>query len=172
MIYKYQKIQDEYTTHTLREPDYELEPQDRIVELCTLDGWTYVSVPGTLPEQSEIIAETLAVVEVTPELRAAIVAASPICWVIKGNVVEKIRAEYSMNDELKMLRLAGSPESEAYNDYVESCRQWGRDRLEELGLQETVAAAKAVDTERQIRAKVREMALRELEAERELESRK
>lgn len=133
-IYKYQKITDRYTTHCLREPDYEMEPQERIVELCTIDGWTYVSVPGDLPEQPQLITETLTAVEVTPELREAIVAASPNCRAIKGKVVEMIRDRYSINDEFKMIRLAPSPESEAYNDHVEACRQWERDKLTELGL--------------------------------------
>jgi len=133
-IYKYLKTTDQYTTHCLREPDYDMEPQERIVELCTIDGWTYVSVPGELPEQPEIIAESLTEVTVTPELKAAIVAASPTCRAIKGKVVEMIREQYSADDEFKMLRIAPSPESAAYNDYVEACRQWGRDKLEELGL--------------------------------------
>lgn len=132
-IYKYQKITDRYTTHCLREPDYEMEPQERIVELCTIDGWTYVSVPGDLPEQPQLITETLTAVEVTPVLREAIVAASPNCRAIKGKVVEMIRDRYSINDEMKALRLQGK-EFEAYNAYVESCRQWGRDKLAKLGL--------------------------------------
>ena len=45
-IYKYQKITDQFTTHCLVEPDYNLlETEDRITELCTIDGVTYVSVP-------------------------------------------------------------------------------------------------------------------------------
>ena len=45
-IYKYQKISDAYTTYILAEPDYELLGlEDRITELCTIDGVTYVSVP-------------------------------------------------------------------------------------------------------------------------------
>ncbi len=125
-IYKYKKVRDEYTTHTLREPE-----EGRIIELCTLDGWTYVSASGELPEQSEIIAETLAVVELTPELKAAIVGASPNCQTIKAKVVEKIRERYSLDDELKALRLGGE-EFDAYNDYVEECREWGRGRMGKL----------------------------------------
>ena len=46
IIYKYQKISDAYTTYLLAEPDYELLGlEDRITELCTIDGVTYVSVP-------------------------------------------------------------------------------------------------------------------------------
>ena len=78
-IYKYQKVTDEYTTYLLTEPDYNLldeedgnDNQDRITELCTLDGYieTYVSVPDsiTLPEQNDIIAESLEEVVLTEEL--------------------------------------------------------------------------------------------------------
>ena len=72
-IYKYQKIVDDYTTHCLVEPDYNLlETEDRITELCTIDGVTFVSVPDsiTLPEQPEQI--TVEEVELTDELKAAI----------------------------------------------------------------------------------------------------
>lgn len=45
---------------------------------------------------------------------------------IDRQVVARIRDCYSVDDELKMLRLAPSPESAAYNDHVEECRAWGR----------------------------------------------
>ena len=144
-IYKYKKVTDAYTTHCLMEPDYNLLERDnpslvgvRITELCTLDDWTYVSVPDaiSLPEQPEVIADTLTPVDVSeqPELKAAIIEASPNCRSIRGRVVDKIRERYSINDEIKMLRIGPSPETEAYNDYVEACRAWGRSEKEKLGL--------------------------------------
>jgi len=110
----------------------------RITELCVLDGWTYVSVPEAiaLPPQPDNIAATLALVDLTddPDLKEAILSASPNCQSIRGRVVDKIRERYSINDEIKMLRIGPSPETEAYNDYVEACRAWGRSEKEKLGL--------------------------------------
>ena len=34
----------------------------------------------------------------------------------------------------KMLRVGPTPETEAYNDYVEACRAWGRAEKAKLGL--------------------------------------
>lgn len=134
-IYKYQKAQDAYTTHCLVELDYNLlETEDRITELCTIDGITYVSVPDsiTLPEQPEQI--TVEEVELTDELKKAIKVASPHVQLINERVVVKIRERYSLNDEIKMIRLSPSEESAAYNEYVESCRDWGRVAKANLGL--------------------------------------
>ncbi len=144
-LYRYRKVIDRYTTHSLVEPDYQLLERDapevvgvRIMELCEIDGWTYVSVPDAipLPAQPEIIAATLESVNLSeqPALRDAIRAASPNCRAIKGRVVDRIRAAYSVDDEFKMLRLAPSEETAAYNDHVEACRAWGRGELEKLGV--------------------------------------
>jgi hypothetical protein len=134
-IYKYQKITDQFTTYCLVEPDYNLlETEDRITELCTIDGVTYVSVPDSiiLPEQPEQI--TVEEVELTDELKESIKSASPHVQLINDRVVSKIREVYSLNDEIKMIRLSPSAESTAYNEYVESCRDWGRVAKANLGL--------------------------------------
>ena len=134
-IYKYQKVQDAFTTHCLVEPDYNLlETEDRITELCTIDGITYVSVPDsiTLPEQPEQI--TVEEVELTDELKAAIKSESPHVQLVNERIVARIRERYSLNDELKFLRIGLSEESTAYNDYVEECRAWGRAAKARLGL--------------------------------------
>ena len=134
-IYKYQKVQDAYTTHCLVDPDYNLlETEDRITELCIIDGVTYVSVPDSiiLPAQPEQI--TVEEVVLTDELNAAIKAASPHVQLVNERVVAKIREIYSLNDEIKMIRLSPSEESAAYNEYVESCRDWGRVAKANLGL--------------------------------------
>ena len=134
-IYKYQKVQDAYTTHCLVEPDYNLlETEDRITELCTIDGITYVSVPDSiiLPVQPEQI--TVEEVELTDELKESIKSASPHVQLINDRVVSKIREVYSLNDEIKMIRLSPSEESTAYNEYVEACREWGRVAKANLGL--------------------------------------
>jgi hypothetical protein len=134
-IYKYQKITDQFTTYCLVEPDYNLlETEDRITELCTINGVTYASIPDgiILPEQPEQI--TVEEVELTDELSNSIKAVSPHIQLINEHVVNKIRERYSVNDELKFLRIGLSEESTAYNDYVEECRAWGRGAKEKLGL--------------------------------------
>ena len=135
VIYKYQKISDAYTTYLLAEPDYDgLGLESRITELCTIDGVTYVSVPDSiaLPQQPEQI--TVEEVELTDELKAAIKAESPHVQLINDRVVSKIREVYSLNDEIKMIRLSPSAESTVYGEYVESCREWGRVAKANLGL--------------------------------------
>ena len=102
-IYKYQKITDQFTTYCLVEPDYNLlETEDRITELCTINGVTYASIPDgiILPEQPEQI--TVEEVELTDELKEAIKSASPHVQLINDRVVAKIREIYSLNDEIKI----------------------------------------------------------------------
>jgi hypothetical protein len=131
MIYKYTKVTDEFTTYCLAEP----EGEERVVtELATVDGTTYVYAPDevTLPPQPEQI--TVEEVTLTDELKEAIKAASPHVQLINERVVNKIRELYSVNDEIKLIRLAPSVESEAYNDYVEACRDWGTAEKAKIGL--------------------------------------
>lgn len=45
---------------------------------------------------------------------------------INQAVRDKIRAVYSIEDEIMFLRTAPSPEFEVYNAYVEDCLAWGR----------------------------------------------
>ena len=134
-IYKYRKILDQFTTHCLAEPDYNLlETDDRVTELCTIEGVTFVSVPDSiiLPPQPEEI--TLEEVVLTEQLIADIRAASPHILLINDRVVAKIRERYNLNDEIKLLRIGLSEESKAYNDYVEESRAWGRGEKAKLGL--------------------------------------
>lgn len=45
---------------------------------------------------------------------------------INRQVVAMIRSRYSIDDELGLLRTGPSDEAQAYSDYVEECRAWGR----------------------------------------------
>ncbi len=122
-IYKYRKITDDITTYCLLEPDYNLLATDeRVKELATIAGYTYVSVPDgiILPPQ--------------PNNIVLIEAESPLLEIINQQVVEMIRLRYSINDEIKMLRIGPSDETSAYNAYVESCRMWGKEEKAKLGL--------------------------------------
>ncbi|PPL14070.1 hypothetical protein UN63_16745 [Oceanisphaera arctica] len=86
-----------------------------------------------MPEQP-VELDDITVVAVTDELRQQIGDASPHVALIRERVREKIAAVYSLQEEIKLLRLAPSPEFDAYNDHAEACREWGRQQKAELGL--------------------------------------
>jgi len=147
-IIAYQKHSDLYTTVTLRLPD-PLGDEGEIycTELATLDGVTYVSVPdgATLPEQPPELDPQPVVL--TPELKTALRAASPRCQLIAERMVQKIRARYSIDDEMFFARIgvgaaAGMyqptpgelAEMQAFGEFVEAVRQWGRAERARLGL--------------------------------------
>ena len=133
-IYKYRKVTDEFTTYCLAEPDYGREDAERITELCTIEGVTFVSVPDsiTLPPQPEQIVDEVVETPIPDPPLGWMRFNSPHILLINERVVTKIRERYSVNDEIKMLRIGPSPETEAYNDYVEKCRAWGRGEKERL----------------------------------------
>ncbi len=98
---------------------------------------TYVSLPDgvVLPvDQPDEIAASIKAVTLTPALRLAIAAASPHVRLIRQRVRDKIAEQYTLSDEIMLLRTAPTAEAAAYNDYAESCRQWGRDERARLGL--------------------------------------
>lgn len=103
-------------------------------ELCTLDGTTYVAVPPgvQLPEQPPEIA--LQPVALTPELKAAISAASVHVQLINERVVMRIRAVYSADEEIAAVRSQPSAAYSAYTAHVEACRAWGAAEKAKLGL--------------------------------------
>jgi hypothetical protein len=130
MIYQYQQVTDEFATHRLNAPEGSSE-------LATVDGITYVHVPDGLElpaEQPEQIAASIAPATVDAELKAKISDTSPHVALIRARVAEKIAAQYSIGDEIKLLRTAPSAEFELYNAYVEDCRAWGRAQKAALGL--------------------------------------
>jgi hypothetical protein len=135
-IISYQKHIDALITRELRLPDGE-NHQRLGQEIATVDGTTYVSLPdgATLPaDQPAEIAASIQTVTLSEPLREAIKAASPQVRVINAMVGEKIAEQYSLADEIKLLRTAPSAEFEAYNAHAEACRAWGRDQKAALGL--------------------------------------
>ena len=105
MIIKYIKITNEYTTYTLREPNYQ-EDEPRCTELCTIDGYTYVNVPDSVilhdqPEQITVESVTL-----TNELREEIKALSPHVRLSYARLQERIRSKYSIEDEQYFTRIS------------------------------------------------------------------
>lgn len=149
-IISYRKTSDAHTTYDLRTPDAQGDEGEIFcAELGTLDGLTYVSVPAgvTLPEQLPQVAATLQTVTLTAELRAQLKATSPHCALISERMVQKIRARYSIDDEMFFARIgvgaaAGMyqptpgelAEMQAFGEFVEAVRQWGRTERAKLGL--------------------------------------
>ena len=149
-IISYQKHIDSIRTVEIRLPEDATLLQRIGTELATIDGITYVSLPDgvTLPaNQPEEIAASIQTVTLTPALREAIKAASPHCQLIAQRMVEKIRALYSIDDEMYFARIGVGAANGMYTptqdemqamtvfgEFVESIRQWGRDERARLGL--------------------------------------
>lgn len=139
MILKYQKITDNFTTHTLREPDYQ-DGDPRITELCTIGDDTYVHVPDglVLPEQPFSVDVGMETVILTAELKAEIKALSPHVSLINARVVGKIRQKYTADDELAIHREAledsSTAELQTYIAHVADCRAWGAAEKAKIGL--------------------------------------
>ena len=117
------------------------------IELCVLDGLTYVSVPdgATLPEQHPEIV--LSAVTVDYGLREKLKKASRAVMLIDQGIVDTIRSKYSIDDEQYFARIGvgvalGAYTFEpgeqdallAFGAHVEAVRQWGRDERAKLGL--------------------------------------
>lgn len=147
-IYAYQKHSTEYTTIQMALPDNQgLDDALRCTELCTLDGVTYVAVPDevVLPDQPTEIS--VGIVTLTDALRDQIKAASVHVALIAERMVDKIRAKYTVDDELYFARIGlgglmglyeptTSEQSavQEFGAFVEGVRQWGRDERAKLGL--------------------------------------
>lgn len=127
-------------------PDGE-DYHDTLTELCELDGWRYVAVPDGVTPSVPAAIDTWAAVDLTPELREAIKAASPHTQLIAERVIGRIRERYPLDEELYFARIAvgalqGSYsllDNEAaalaqYQSDVEVAREWGRNARAELGL--------------------------------------
>ena len=102
--YKYKKIITDITTYTLVEPDYELlKLKERVQVIGELDGFTYVEVPDsvTLPKEQPIL----------------LIEANLEADKIDFQTVQKIRAQYSINDELKALRTAVGGNTTEFTTY-------------------------------------------------------
>lgn len=119
----------------------------RCTELCTIDGTTYVAAPDgvTLPAQPPEI--TVTTPTLTDALKEQIKAASQHVALISERMIQKIRAQYTQDDEMYFARIsigaltglyameAGEEEAVvAYGEFVEGIRQWGRDERTKFGL--------------------------------------
>lgn len=116
-------------------------------ELAELDGHAYVHVPDgvEVPEQPAEIAWQA----ITPDavLLGRIKAESRPVQLIAQQMVERIRASYSIDDEMFFARIGVGAatgmyqptqqelqEMTVFGEFVESVRQWGREERAKLGL--------------------------------------
>lgn len=117
-----------------------LKADEDLRELCTVNGVTYVAASDTVvfPKQTDTIrfapVDGATLGEKLPQVVQVIEQALPATADINAQVVARIRARYSADDEIKMLRTAPSPESALWNDYVEECLAWGRTEKAKMGL--------------------------------------
>ena len=149
-IISYKKHVTTEITRELRLPE-DTDTHQRIgTELATINGVTYVSLPdgATLPAaQPAEIAASVSTATLDQATREAIKTASPHCQLINDRMIEKIRAMYSIDDEMYFARIGVGAATGLYTpttdemqamavfgEFVESVRQWGRDRRAEIGL--------------------------------------
>lgn len=143
-IYKYKKITTEGPNGTTL---YANLPESDALELCEIDGYTYLYIPDNIvpPEQHpDIVLENVAL---TDNLRSEIKKSSRACQLIDMRMQEMIRERYTAEDEMYFARIGtgkalGVYEFQAgeeaalldYGNFVESVRQWGRDERAKIGL--------------------------------------
>lgn len=148
-IYSYQKYIDPIISRTLRLPDDD-NHRPLGTELATIDGITYVSIPGltVLPvDQPDEISASIVEVTLTDTLKEAIRHVSPHTKLIAQRIIETIRSHYTLDDEMYFARIGVGAamglyvpstqelqEMTVFGEFVEATRQWGRDKRGELGL--------------------------------------
>lgn len=150
-LYAYRKHITDINTHELALPtgkDQERTGQ----ELATLpDGQTVVVIFDgfTLPEQQHAtIAKSITKLDpLTDEMKTAIREASPHVRLINSQMQDRIRAKYSVEDEMKFSRIGvgqalgqykmSATEAaalQAFGVYLEECRQWAKAERAKLGV--------------------------------------
>lgn len=117
------------------------------MELCTINGTTYLSVPDGYVIPTQPVDISFAPVVMTEDLRETIKTNSRAVQLITEEVQKLIRNKYSLEDEQYFSRigvgaalgaytfLTGEQEALlAFGNYVEECRQYGKTKRAELGL--------------------------------------
>ena len=137
-LYKYKKIIDEYTTHTVQ--------GEGVLELCEIDGKTIICVPDNsrleVPEKVKTLEELI----LTDAVKQVIKKNSDHIQLINRRVVEKIREKYDMNDEMKLIKkmlrflvtktapdVGSLSEFNLYITHVDTCITWGNEEKAKLG---------------------------------------
>ena len=125
-LYSYTKVSDQFTSYFLQ-----AEKQQEIGRLA--DGRTVVAVEGEIANEQFPQLTDISKLVLTDALREEIKQFRAF-GLIDEQTVSAIRARYSIDDELKILRLREEPEWSAYNDFVEACRADGKAKKQALGL--------------------------------------
>ena len=144
-IYSYNKIQTSGPTGSVAQ--FVNTGDGDMQELASVDGLTYVHCPDGIAPPAQLAEINWQLVTLTDTLREAIKAASPQCRMISDQMVSKIRASYSIDDEMYFARIGVGAangmyqpsedelhEMTVFGAFVESVRQWGRDERAKLGL--------------------------------------
>lgn len=148
-IYSYQKYTDPLISRTLLFPENATH-SPLGTKLATIDGLTYVSIPdqAVLPtNQPTEISGSISEVTMTDTLKEAIRLVSPHIQLIAQRIIEKIRSNYTIDDEMYFARIGVGAsmgfyvpsaqelqEMTAFGEFVEATRQWGREQRALLGL--------------------------------------
>jgi hypothetical protein len=125
-LYAYTKVRDQHTTYFLQ-----AEKQQELGQLS--DGRTVVAVVGEIASEQFSQLTDIAKLNLTDALRNEIKRFRAFT-LIDEQTVAAIRAKYSADDEMKLLRLRQEPEWTDYNDFVEACRAEGKAKKAEFGL--------------------------------------
>jgi hypothetical protein len=146
-IYQFTKIITKGADGTVIGFKQNTDAEKQPLELCTIDGVTYLSVPSdySLTEQDSKIGFEKTVL--TDELKEAIKSNSRACELISLEVQKKIREKYTLEDEQYFSRIGVGVALGAYTFlpgekeallgfgvHVEDCRQYGKSKRTELGL--------------------------------------
>ena len=134
-IFKYQKIitsGPNGTTLQFKDMDIGIEPKS--LELGQLDSWYYVSVPDANKISQQHSEINFQPANLTQQEKSALASTSRAVQLINQEVVDSIRKNYSVDDELKLLRTQPSQEFDEYNTYVEACRAVAKLKKQNLGL--------------------------------------
>ena len=148
----YRKAISRETTIALRLPLDATQGQATPHELATLpDGRTVVMLPDGLTLPADQPAEVAGTIEhLTPlpvDVREQIKAVSPHVALIAQRMVQMIRDAYSLDDEMYFARIGVGAatgmytptpgelaDMQAFGEFVEGVRQWGRAERAKLGL--------------------------------------
>ena len=142
-LYSYQKYSDASISRELLFPENPETRQRLGVELATIDGVTYVSLPDgvKLPaDQPKEIVDSIKPVTLTVQEKAGIADASPHVALIRAKVRQEIAEKLSIEDELGLIRsklrapAAANAAFEAYDSLAEGARSRAAAEKAKLGL--------------------------------------
>ncbi|MHA1540015.1 MAG: hypothetical protein ACTSXQ_06040 [Alphaproteobacteria bacterium] len=107
----------------------ETSGDERIIDLGIIEGDRYLSATDQI-----IFPEAFEALDLTTEegsvLKEKIRSKSPVCLTIDAEIVRKIRKKYTLNDELKALRIGNAE----YNSFVEEIVAEGKQQKDDLGI--------------------------------------